>query len=470
MHVLSSLPRPGHRSLWLCDVAGDAPEAPVLHGASRADVAIVGGGYVGLWAAIELKLRDAAIDVAVLEADVCGSGASGRNGGFAMTWWGKIALFPQWVGDEEALRLARASVQAIDDIDQLCRDHNVDCEFHQGGWIWTATTKAHLGAWNSTLAECRRLGVEPFKILDSAEVARRTGSPAHLAGVFEPWTARVHPAKLARGLRRIALNLGVRIYEHTPVIGLDRSRPAVLRTSGGAMVAEKVVIATNVWAAGMPEFRRTLVAISSDMIATEPIPERLEEIGWTGGECVSDSQMMIHYYRTTRDGRVAFGKGGWGIALGGRITSQFDRSPRRARDVEANFRRLYPGLSDVRVTDDWSGAIDRSVIGLPIIGFTGGRRHIVHAVGWSANAVGPSRLGGKFIASLIEERDDEWARSPLVNLPPRTFPPEPIRYLGAHIVRDGVVRKERAEIEGQGPGGIARFLAAQAPSGMIPKK
>ncbi|MFN8160579.1 MAG: FAD-dependent oxidoreductase [Solirubrobacterales bacterium] len=433
-------------------------------------MAVIGGGFVGLWSAIELKLREPALDVALLEADVCGSGASGRNGGFALTWWSKIALFPNYLGDEESLRLARASVEGIDDLDQLLKDHHTGCDFLKGGWIWAAAAESQLGAWESTLKECDRLGVTPFKVLDAAEVVRRTGSSVHRAGIYDPSTARVHPGKMARGLRKVALDLGVRLFEHTPVTELDRGRPASLRTREGTMTADKVVIATNVWAAGMPEFRRLIVAISSDMVITEPAPDRLDEIGWTRGECISDSQMMIHYYQRTADGRVAFGKGGWGIALGGRITPSFDRSPSRAREVERNFRRIYPMLSDLSIVADWSGAIDRSVTGIPLIGHTGGRKHIVHAVGWSANAVGPARVGARFVASLVQERDDEWSRSPLVDLPGQRFPPEPVRYLGAHVVRTGVARKERAELKGRAPGRISRVLADQVPSGLIPKE
>jgi len=468
--ILSSTPAAGHRSLWLQEVAGDAPDAPELTGAASADVAIVGGGYVGLWTAIELKLREPALDVVLLEADICGSGASGRNGGFAMTWWSKIAYMPRFVGDDEAVRLARASVEGVDEIRQICLDHDVDCDFHADGWIWAAASEAQLGSWESTLSECRRLGVTPFRSLDPDDVARRTGSSLHRAGIFDPGTASLHPGKLARGLRKIALRLGVRLHEHSPVLSLERRYPSTLRTPAGLLTAEKVVLATNVWAAGMPELRRYIVAISSDMVATEPIPAKLEEIGWTGNECVSDSQMMIHYYRTTADGRIAFGKGGWGIAIGGRITRSFDRAPRRAQVVERNLRRLYPMLEGVRITHDWSGAIDRSVTGVPLIGYTGGRRHIVHAVGWSANAVGPARVGAKMIASLVQERDDEWSRSKLLSVRHEKFPPEPIRFAGAHVVRRGVVAKEEAENRGREPGRLSRFLAAQAPSGQIPAK
>jgi glycine/D-amino acid oxidase-like deaminating enzyme len=229
------------------------------------------------------------------------------------------------------------------------------------------------------------------------------------------------------------------------------------------------VLAHNVWAAGMPEFHRKIAAISSDMIVTAPIADRLAEIGWTGNEVISDSQMAIHYYQTTADRRIAFGKGGGAVAFGGRIGPDFDRSPKRAVEVRANFHRLYPDLRDVPIVADWCGAIDRSVTGIPMIGYTGPRRHIVHAVGWSANAVGPSRVGGQFVASLVLEADDAFSRSPLVDLPAQNFPPEPIRFLGSKLVRAAVMRKETAELEDRKPTRLDSILAAQVPSGMIPK-
>lgn len=467
--ILSSTPRPTHRSFWLEQTAGDAPDVPPLAGGTRADAVVVGGGYTGLWSAIEIKLRQPSVDVVLLEADTCGSGASGRNGGFALTWWSKIALLPNWVGDEEAIRLATESVAGVEEIGAMFQDHGLDCEFHQDGWLWAAASPSQLGAWDSTLAECARLGVEPFKVLDRKEVARRSGSPVHLGGVFDPGTASVQPAKFVRGLRHIALGLGVRIFEHSPVQTIEPTGPLTIVTPGGTVHADKAILATNVWSAGMPEFSRTVMAISSDMIATAPIPEQLEEIGWTRNECISDSQLMIHYYRKTCDGRIAFGKGGWGIALGGNIGKSFDRSKRRAEDVARNFRRIYPMLADAKITHDWSGAIDRTVTGLPLIGYTDATRRVVHAVGWSANCVGPARTGAKIVASLTLDQDDVWSRSRLANLQPLRFPPEPFRYLGAHVVRNGVVAKERAELDGRRPGRLPRLLAAQVPSGLIPR-
>ncbi len=263
--------------------------------------------------------------------------------------------------------------------------------------------------------------------------------------------------------------MGVRIYEHSPVLEIARDSPARMRTHHGVLTSPKAVVATNAWAAGMPEFRRRIVAISSEMIVTEPIPERLEEIGWTGGECVSDSQTLLHYYRTTADGRVALGQAGGSVALGGRIGPRFDHSPRLTTEVEAAFRRLFPALAGTKISAAWGGPIDRGLTGLPLIGRTNPAGNIVHALGWSGNGVGPSRLGGKFVASLVQDRDDVWTRSPLVDFEHPAFPPDPIRYLGSKVVRAAVSRKERAELKGREPGRVVRALAAQVPSGLIPK-
>jgi putative aminophosphonate oxidoreductase len=458
-----------HRSFWLQEVAGDAPDAPPLEGAQRADVAIVGGGYVGLWTAIRIKEREPSCDVVLLEQDICGAGASGRNGGEVLSWWAKAGTLAALCGREEAIRIALASEAAIGEIGDFCTSHGIDAAYARGGYLWTATSEAQLGAWDSTVALLSEYGAHGLEVLEPAEVARRTGSPVHLAGVFDASAATVQPAKLVRGLRRVALAMGVRIHEHSAVTSLDRRRPAVLRTAGGALTADRVVIATNGWSASMRELHRRIVVISSDIVLTEAVPERLDAIGWTGSQAISDSQVMIHYYRRTETGRVMFGKGGWGIALGGRIPASFDRHAGRAADVAANFRRIYPSLADVAIEHDWAGPIDRSLSGLPIFGNLGGREHIVYGVGWSGNGVGPSVLGGRILASLALGVRDEWTTSPFVGERAGRFPPDPIRFAGAHVVRSAVVRMERAHNVGERPLGVDVRLAGLAPAGIIPK-
>jgi putative aminophosphonate oxidoreductase len=458
-----------HRSFWLEEVSGDAPDAPPLLGETRADVAIIGGGYVGLWTALGVKRLDPSCDVVVLEQDICGGGASGRNGGFVLGWWPKLPSLTRLVGVEDAVRVARGAEAAIGEIRDFCAAHAIDAHFRQAGWLWAATSQAQMGAWESVVSLCERLGVGTFHRLAPGEIGRRSGSPAHRAGVFESSAATVQPAVLARGLRRVALASGVRIFENTRVLSFDRARPVRVRTASGSVRADRLVIAMNAWAASIPELSRAIVAITSDMIMTAPAPNRIRDIGWTGGECVADSHTMVDYYHVTRDGRVAFGKGGWGIALGGRIGPAFDRNGARARTVEADFRLYYPTLSDVPVTHDWCGPIDRTPTSLPLLGRLGGREHILYGVGWSGNGVGPSVIGGKVLASLALGRDDEWANHPLVGRSAGRFPPEPIRYVGAHLVRDGVARKERAEMRGESPGWIDTRLARLAPKGLEDK-
>jgi len=461
---------PKHRSFWLQEVAGDAPDALPLRGTAEADVAIIGGGYVGLWTAIRIKEQAPGCDVAVLEQDICGGGASGRNGGFVLSWMSKLSSLARLFGIGEALRIARRSEAAIGDIADFCQRHQIDADFRKGGWLWTATSSAQLEAWESVVRHCEENGVAGFQRLAPEEVARRAGSRAHRAGVYIEDAAVVQPAALARGLRRVALELGVRIFEHTTVRKFTRSHPVTLQTAEGTLVAEKLVIAMNAWSASIRELSRAIAVISSDIIATAPAPAQLAQIGWHKDLSITDSQTMVDYYRITRDSRVVFGKGGWTIAYGGRIGAEFDRHARRAAEVTADFRRYYPQLAGVPISHDWSGPVDRTPDSLPVLGYLGGRKNICYGIGWSGNGVGPSVIGGRILASLALEQNDEWSWHPLVGRSVVGFPPEPLRFLGAHLVRAAVASKERAEIEERKPSALAVQLAKLAPAGLEDKK
>jgi putative aminophosphonate oxidoreductase len=450
------------RSIWLDEALPGEEEAPPLEGDERADVCIVGGGYTGLWTALRLKEQDPALEITLLEADVCGGGPSGRNGGFVLSWWAKFGTLVKLCGADEARRLARRSAEAVAEIGDFCAEHGIDADFRPEGWLWTATSPAQVGAWDAVVDELERYGERPFEHLGPEEVARLAGSDRHLAGVFESTAASVQPALLARGLRRVALERGVRIFERSPVRGLERGRPARLRTGAGSVTAERIVLATGAWLVQTRALRRALVAVSSDMVATAPTSLGL------GGLAVSDSRLRVHYYRLTRDGRLAFGKGGGTIAFDGRIGSAFHGPSPRAGEVEAALRATYPQLGSVPVTASWTGPIDRSLNGLPF--FHRLREDVVAGAGYSGNGVGPSYLGGRILASLTLGLDDEWARAGFVGPPRGAFPPEPLRFAGGLLVREAVTAKERAEDEGRAPSRLALWIARLAPAGLVPLK
>lgn len=469
MSLLQPVNRARRRALWLQEALAlerEAESGEPLSGSHRADVCIVGGGYTGLWTALHIKWLDPSVDVMLVEADFCGAGASGRNGGFVNGWWEKLPMLVETYGEEEGVRLARESAAGVAAIGRVCADYGIDADYRAGGILLTATAPAHLGSWEEAIRATRKRGFDVFERLEPIEVARRAGSPVHLGGVLDRTGARVQPALLARGLRRVAVEHGVRIWEQSPVIEIVRGRPPVVRTPFAAVAADKVVLAINAWLAALPEIRRAVLPMSSDMVATAPIPERLREIGWTGDEGVADKHMMVHYYRTTRDGRIAFGKGGCSHAYLGRITPKFeDPGPRVAR-TERSFRRIYPALADVPITHTWTGPIDRSETNSLFFGHLDHNPDLIYGVGYSGNGVGPSYVGGRTLASTALELHDEWQESPINRGPRSQYPPDPIRYFGGNLVRSAVLQKE-SDLNANRPSRpVAELLHRFIPSGL----
>ena len=457
------------RSLWLREAlaAEDGVESSELLEPVQADVCIVGGGYTGLWTALRISELEPGATIVLVEADICGGGPSGRNGGFALSWWPKIETLIKRAGEEEAFRLVRISAQAVDELGAFCEREGIDAHYRRGGWLWTATSPAQVGSWEGAVAAAGRAGEEPFELLSTEEVQRRTGSPVHLGAVFEAGAATVQPALLARGLRRVAQARGIRIFEGTPMVDLDRER-GIVRTPSGSVEAGAIVLATGAWLASVPELKRAVVAVSSDMVATAPMPERLEEAGWTGGEAISNCRLMVHYYRTTNDGRIAFGQGGHRHAFGGRVEDEFfAQSDSAARVLCRDLVRLVPFAEGVEVTHAWGGPIDRTADGAPIFGRLPGAVPIVYAVGYSGNGVAPSLTAGKILASSALGRDDEWSGCGLNRGVAGKFPPEPVRYLGGFVVRGAVKRKESREDDGRSVDPVTRRVAALAPQGFF---
>lgn len=452
-------------SLWLAQARAGAP-CPALDQDLTADVCIVGGGFVGLWTALALKHADPAVEVVLLEARRCGTGASGRNGGFIMSWWSKFPTLEKLVGSEEALRLARATARVPDEIAEFCADHGVGTEVRRAGWAWAASSAAQVGAWEGVVSALEAHGERPFQPLTREQAIERTGSPAMHGGVFEESCATVQPAILAAGLARHALDIGVRVFERSPVTRIDGGPAPVVRTPNGGVRAGHVVLALGAWAGEhVRALRRSLIVVASDMIATAPAADELDARDVSPGLAMSDSRLMVNYFHRTADGRMAFGAGGGGLAFGHRVPAGYSGPSPIAIEVERRLREMYPGLR-APVELSWRGPVDRSVSGLPYVFWDGER--IVGATGFSGNGVGPSRVVARILASMALGLEDEWSRSRLVTRPPSGFPREPVRYVGGRLVRRAVARKEAIEDSGGRPGPLTRRLAGLAPAGLVP--
>ena len=461
------------RSFWLQQALAEEGESGTnpLTGDLRTDVCIVGGGFTGLWTALRLKAHEPALDVTIIEGDICGGGASGRNGGFCMTWMSKAATLLKLCGAQDGARLLRASEDGVREIGEFCAEHGIDSHFCHDGWLWTASNAAQMDVWDEQIEALDKVGLHPFEPLSATEMARRSGSDVNIGGVFEKGIATVQPALLARGLRRVALERGVRIHEQTPMIDLSRTATPAVTATGGTVRADTVVLALNAWAHELPEFRRTIMPIAADGIATEPMPERLAEIGLGNAVAISDSRMLVNYYRTTRDGRMVWGKGGGGFPFAGRLGARYNGASPRRDVVRAEMARFYPALADAPIAAAWRGPATRTATGLPFFGRLPGCPQIVYGHGYTGNGVGPTYIGGRILAALALGLEDEWSDHGLARGPYGKLPPEPIRYIGGKLIQGAAARKDEAEDAGRAPSWLDAKLAGLAPAGLTsPKK
>ena len=379
----------------------------------------------------------------MLEADECGRGPSGRNGGFLHGYWSHLPRLRERFGDAGALAVARASEAIVPGVRAFCEREGADVWLREAGMLRVSAAPAQDGSVEDEVVAARELGVSEEAVpLTREELAERIRSPRFRQGVFLRDGATVQPARLALSLRRKALAT-VRLHERSRVTSIEDGR---VETELGRVRARDVVVAVNAAAAGWKPLRRRLTVFGSYVVLTEPVPELLERIGWTGGEAVFDGRMFLHYFRTTRDGRVLMGSGSGPIGFGGKIDRRFTEDEPTAARAERGLRKLLPDLADAKVTHAWGGPIDVSSDHLPFFGTVPGTR-LHYGAGYSGHGVGPSWLGGQILARLALGIDDELTRLPFVTRRVPKLPPEPIRRLGGGLVRASIMACEEAEEE-----------------------
>jgi glycine/D-amino acid oxidase-like deaminating enzyme len=437
---------------WWIAEAGPPPPLPPLRGDVEADVVVIGGGFTGLWAAWHVVSSQPDARVVILEADRCGFGPSGRNGGFVQTLTLSRARVRETFGERAADELVAASEDTVRAIGAWCESEGVDAWYRAAPHLIVYAAPAQEGKFADAVDG------DSVRRLSGPEVRARCDSPLFTGGIEAVVGATVHPARLAFGLRERLLARGVAIHERSRVRALEG---AVARTEDGARVrAGAAAVAAGPAVGALPPLRDRLTVASSHIVLTEPVPDVVEALGWTGGEAISDGRTLLHYLRTTPDGRILFGWAGGRMAAGARPRGRMEVDPEVIARAREDLVRFFPALRDRRVEHAWGGPIDVSPTHLPVVTtLPGGRAHA--AFGYTGNGVGPSHLAGRALAALaLERRDDPAASLAIVGPPPPRVPPEPLRIAGAAAIRHALVAKEAAEQDGRHPNPVARALAA----------
>ncbi len=445
---------------WLQEAGGGADPAPPLAADTHADVLVIGGGYLGMWTAWHVLEHAPEARVVVLEAGRCGHGPSGRNGGMANAYADRMVEAREAFGDAASRDLLLASQDAVRALGAWCEANAVDAWYLPAPHVDVSTSPAQDDEWRAGAAACAALG-QPDEIrpLTDAEVASICRSPAFRVGAVTQTSATVQPGRLALGLRARLRERGAVLHEDTRVRGL-RAGPggAVAQTDAGQVSARSVVLAIGGAALRVRPLRGRMSVASSHIALTEPVPDVLEEIGWTGGEGITDRRTLLHYFRTTRDGRIALGWGGGRMGFGGRTTGVLEVDPGAAAHATATLLRFFPGLRGRAITHAWGGPIDVGPEHLPMYGTLDPPVH--YGFGFTGNGVAPSYLGGRILAAIALDRRDAVTRLPLVEPNPVHFPPEPFRWTGGSVIRTAFVRRDRLEEEGRTVDPLTAFVTS----------
>ncbi len=413
-------------SFWHETVPDDLTPRPALAGDLDVDVAIIGGGLTGLWTAWYLLARDPTLSIAVLERQIAGFGASGRNGGWVS------ALFPRSTsslerrhGRDAALALRRAMVATVDEVGRAAAGAGIDIDYVKRGTISYARSAPQLRAARAETAEAAEYGVDDVELWGP----ERVKAAGAIGASVDANCARIHPAKLVRGLARALSMRGVTIYEQTEVVDYA---PRRVVTAGGTVRCQNVVVATEGYGAQLPATRRRILPLYSLMIATEPLPDATwQELGIEHGHTFTDHRHLLIYGQRTADNRFAFGGRGARYHWGSAIRPDYDRVPAVFDHLRRTLGELFPAIGDVGVTHRWGGPL-----GVPRDWHAAATfdpaTGVASAGGYVGDGLAMTNLAGRTLADLITATDSELVRLPWVNHRSPNWEREPLRFLGAN--------------------------------------
>jgi glycine/D-amino acid oxidase-like deaminating enzyme len=446
-------------SFWLA-TAGDLRPRSALRGRHAVDVAIVGGGFTGLWTAWYLSRRDPDLRIAVCEAEIAGFGASGRNGawcssGIGVTASGLAARY----GRDTARAVVTAMRDTVDEIGRMCEMTGIDAAYRKGGVLRVARGVHEVDALEAAATTYRTLDLDQgMRDLTADQLRERVDIAGAHGALFDPHCATVHPGRLVRGLASTVEQRGVDVFERTPVTRIDPSDDAggraTVHTRHGRVDADVVVAATEAWTTRLPGLRRSVLPVYSLIVLTEPLDDAYwDEIGWQGHECLSSHRLTVDYLSRTPDGRVLFGGRGAPYHFGSRIAARFDRHATTHGELRSMLTSWFPGLRGVAISHEWGGPLGMPRDWLPNFTYdptTG----LAGAWGYTGQGVAASNLAGRTLTDLITGQPSPLTALPMAGHRSRRWEPEPLRWLGARYIQQAYARIDRrAERTGRPPSG-----------------
>ncbi|MPY60180.1 NAD(P)/FAD-dependent oxidoreductase [Streptomyces spongiae] len=429
---------------WLDDPARPRPE-PALTGAETCDLLVVGGGYSGLWTALLAKERDPGRDVVLVEGREAGWAASGRNGGFcaASLTHGLANGLTRW--PDEIHKLQELGARNLDEIEAAVARYSLDCDFERTGEIDVATEPHQAAALRAWHAETGRRGLaDGIEFLDAEAVREQVDSPTFLAGLHDRrGVAMLHPAKLAWGLKRACVGLGVRVHERTPALSLKpHGAGMAVHTPYGTIRARQVALGTNIFPNLVRRVRPYTVPVYDYALMTEPLTAaQLASVGWENRQGLGDSANQFHYFRLSADNRVLWGGYDAIYPYGGRVRAEYDDRPETYAKLAGHFFTCFPQLEGVRFTHAWGGAIDTCSRFSAFFG-TAHQGRVAYAAGYTGLGVGATRFGADVMLDLLAGERTERTELEMVRKKPLPFPPEPFAWTGIALTRWSLARAD----------------------------
>jgi glycine/D-amino acid oxidase-like deaminating enzyme len=458
------------RSLWLDTLAAPIAPRAQLRGDVAADVVIVGAGFIGLWTAYCLARAEPTLRIVVLEAEIAGFGAAGRNAGFVSAGIaGKRQAYIARGGLEGVQRAERAMVEGIDYVGEVVAREGIECGWTKSGSLRVATSQAQLQRVRTGVGSRSERGLteSDLTLLSAEEVALRVRIPGVVGGAFTPHCARVHPGRLVRGLAEACERHGVEIFERSRVRGISPGQVRCASADGlvtATVRAPTVVQATEAFTVDLPGQHRAYMPVFSHMLATEPLDDQTwSAIGWERRETVADQRHLFTYAQRTSDGRIAIGGRGAWYRIGSAIRAGDERPPGVHAALERTLRAWFPAAADASVTHRWGGvfAVPRDwSMSIELDRATG----LARAGGLAGHGLVASSLCGRTLADLILERESDLTSLPWVGHYSGRWEVEPARVVAQRLITAVLASADRVEDAGHGPARRTRLVKRFAPS------